>query len=177
MHFFSRFISSLPRDSQARQGRRSNVRRHCRIELERLEGRALMSIQGVTLTFYGNLSITAQQPSGTVALVAIDPSTKNVQVSFNGQSEEFSASSVHSITYTGGTNGGDTFTNDTGIAELAYGNGGNNDFTGGTGINVVYFTGNDNTYYGPAGSTSDVFKDYGQADTITGPGKLYVFNS
>jgi len=177
MHFFSRFISSLPQDSQARQGRRSTSRRHCRIELERLEGRALMSIQGVTLTFYGNLSITAPQTSGNAALVQIDPSTKNVEVTLNGQSEEFTASSVHSVTYTSGSGGHDTFTNNTGVTELAYGNGGNNDFTGGTAVTVVYFTGNNNTYYGQAGSTSDVFKDYGQGDTITGPGKLYVFNS
>jgi len=177
MRFFRNFRGSVSEGSQARN-RRSAGQRRSPIGLETLEGRALMSgIPGVSLTFYGNLSITAPKTSGNAALVQIDPSTKNVEVTLNGQSEEFTASSVHSVTYTSGSGGHDTFTNNTGVTELAYGNGGNNNFTGGTAVNVVYFTGNTNTYYGQAGSTSDVFKDYGQGDTITGPGKLYVFNS
>ncbi len=177
MRFLRDFRGSVSEGSQARN-RRSAGQRRSPIGLETLEGRALMSgIPGVSLTFYGNLSITAPKTSGNAALVSIDPSNHDVKVSLNGQSEEFSASSVYSVTYVGGSGGSDTFTNNTSLTELAYGYGGNNDFTGGTGINVVYFTGNDNAYYGPAGSTSDVFKDYGQADNITGPGKLYAVNS
>lgn len=170
MRFFHRVAGSGSEGSRDRHQRRSNGGRRSGIGCETLEGRALLSnIPGVSL-MYGNLSITAPKSSGNVAEVSIDPSTHNVKVSLNGQSEEFSASQVYNITYVGGSGGGDTFTNDTNLVELAYGYGGHNDFTGGTSYNFVYLYGNDNTYDAQAGSLfSDVFEDGGTGDTVSDP--------
>lgn len=173
MRFLGRIIGAVSEGSRARHRRPTGGHR-TRIGCETLEGRALLtavstSIPGVSLT-YGNLSITAPKSSGNVAEVSIDPSTHNVKVSLNGQSEEFSASQVYNITYVGGSGGGDTFTNDTNLVELAYGYGGHNDFTGGTSYNFVYLYGNDNTYDAQAGSLfSDVFEDGGTGDTVSDP--------
>ena len=96
------------------------------------------SIAVVTLQ-YGKLAINSPNPSGNVAEVQIDPLSGNVEVTLNGASEEFAAASVMSITYKGGSGGGDTFTNDTGLTSLDYGHGGGNTFTGGSGYDFVYF--------------------------------------
>ena len=68
-----------------------------------------------------------------------------MNVSFNGQSESFSAGQVANITYMGGTGGGDTFENDTNLVSLDYGFGAGNNFTGSTSYNFVYFFGAGNT--------------------------------
>ena len=91
--------------SGARRVHRSANRRRSPMALETLETRSLMSVPGVSLAF-GNLTIAAPVGShGNVATVSIDPSNQDVMVSFNGQSEEFSASKVFSVTYVGGTGG------------------------------------------------------------------------
>jgi hypothetical protein len=175
MRFFDRIASAVSKGSRAPERRCTGLRRS-RIELEVLEGRALMSgIQGVTLTFYGNLSITAPKTSGNMAVVSIDASTHNVEVSLNGQSEEFKACSVYSITYVGGSGGKDTFTNDTSLTELAYGYGGNNDFTAGTGCSAINFWGSDNTLNTVAGSYGGVIEHGGTGDTVTGAGDFTVY--
>ena len=163
MRSLSQVLGSLASDSQVHRITPAHRRHHARMALETLEGRNLLSIAGVTLQF-GNLAITAPKASGNVAEVRIDPKTHNVEVSLNGQSEEFAASKVFSVTYKGGVDGGDTFVNDTSLTTLDYGYGGDNNFTGGTGYNYVYFDGNDNTYTADAG-VSDVWKDYGSGDT------------
>jgi len=133
--------------------------------LETLETRNLMSVSGVSLSF-GNLVIQAPtSSSGNVAKVWIDPSTHNVDVSFNGQSEAFSPGQVKSVSYVGGRGGGDTFTDDTSLVSTEYGYGANNNFTGGTSYNYVYFYGGGNTYNAQAGSCTDVF-EIGGSDTI-----------
>jgi len=142
--------------------------------LETLEARGLLSIAGVSLV-YGNLAITATHASGNVAQVSIDPATHNVQVSLNGQSEEFGANQVYNVTYKGSSGGGDTFTDNTSLVSLEYGYGGNNHFTGGSSFNFVYFFGNSNSFNGPAGSISDVFQHGGQNDATQGPGTIYVY--
>jgi hypothetical protein len=168
MRFFNRILGSLSEGSRTRD-RRFTDQRRSRIELEMLEGRTLMSgIPGVSLRF-GNLAITAPNASGNVAQVSIDPSNHDVKVSLNGKSEEFSPSLVASVTYKGGSGGGDTFTNDTYLVEQAYGYGGHNTFTGGTTYNFVYFFGNSNTYQAQAGSFCDVFENGGKGDTIHDP--------
>jgi hypothetical protein len=86
-------------------------------------------------------------------------------VSFNGQSEEFSSSKVFSVTYVGGTSGGDTFTNNTSLESVDIGFGQQNNFTGGTGSNYVFFFGGNNTYNEQPGSFNDVF-EFGGPDTI-----------
>ena len=177
MRFLDRIIRLVPKASPARQERRAG-RVGSRIELERLEGRALMSgIAGVSLA-YGNLAIQAPKVAGNVAAVSIDPSNKDVQVTLNGQSEEFSPSLVASITYKGGSGGGDTFMDGTSLPSIEYGFAGNNNFTGGTGFNYAYLWGNSNTYTAQKASFTDVF-EYGTSDKIANPSnaglQLYVY--
>ena len=165
MRFLSRSRGWVHVASGARQEHRAAVRRRSQTAFETLETRSLMSVPGVSLAF-GNLSITAPTGShGNVAAVSIDPSNQDVMVSFNGQSEEFSPSRVSSVTYVGGTGGGDTFTNNTSLVSLDFGFGQNNNFTGGTSSNYVFFFGSNNTYNEPAGSFNEVF-EIGGSDTI-----------
>jgi hypothetical protein len=86
-------------------------------------------------------------------------------VSLNGQSEKFTASLVSNITYKSGANGGDTFVNNTGLTTVAYGYGGNNNFTGGSGSNFIYDFGNNNQYTAGDG-TNVVWEGYGSGDTF-----------
>ena len=118
----------------------------------------------------------SRAPAGSshnVAKVWIDSSTHNVAVSFNGKFEEFSPSLVCSVTYMGGTGGGDTFKNNTSRISLEYGFGSGNNFTGGTSANYVYFYGGGNTYNAQAGSFTDVF-EVGGTDTINNPSKATI---
>ena len=150
-------------------------RQRSTLQIEVLEPRqATTGITGVSLNF-GNLAIKAPLTSGNVAIISIDPANKYVQVSLNGQSEEFSPSQVANITYTGGSGGGDTFTNNTNLVSLGYGYGGNNKFTGGSSYNFVYFFGNNNTFTGPAGSINDVYEGGGHGDVILGTGTTHVY--
>ncbi len=167
IRFFPEFLPAVPKA-------RSTSRRGSPIGLDLLETRQLLSIPGVTLQF-GNISITGTKTSGNVAEVSVDPSNHNVKVSLNGQSEEFSSTLVFNVTYIGGKGGGDTFSDNTGLVSLEYGYGGNDNFTGGTSFNYVFFFGNSNTYTGPAGSISDVFEDGGIDNTIGGAGIIYVY--
>lgn len=176
MHLFRRITGSLPEGFPARD-RRSAGPRRARIECEMLEGRALMSVPGVSLV-YGNIQIMATKASGNIAQVSI-AADHNVQVSLNGQSEEFSPSQVYNVTYLGGINGGDTFTNTTNLVELAYGRGGGNNFSGGTSYNFVFLYGNTNTY--TSNGFSDVWENGGQSDNIitapaaAGPSGLQIY--
>ncbi len=147
------------------------------MELESLEGRALLSggIPGVSLQF-GNLAITATLSSHNTAVVQIDPSTKNVEVTLNGKTEEFAARLVANITYKGGSGGFDSFMDKTSLVSLDYGYGGNNTFTGGTSYNYVYFHGSSNTFNAPTGSVSDVFENGGKGDIVNDPGTIYAYH-
>jgi hypothetical protein len=145
MQVLRRVIGAFSEDSEARRRKPACDRCRSRITLEILEQRDLLSIAGVTLQ-YGNLAITGTKSSGNVSQMWIDPSNQNVAVSLNGQSEEFAATTVTSVTYKSGANGGDTFANNTGLANQDYGYGGNNNFTGSTGYNFIYLFGNNNTY-------------------------------
>ena len=169
MRFFMKpIIGLLSGASDLRQARRPTGRRRSPMVLEKLETRNLLSIPGVTLS-YGNLAFKAPTGShGNVAMVSIDPSNHDVKATFNGQSEEFSASQVTSVTYEGGTGGGDTFTDDTSLTSLEYGFGENNNFTGGSGYNYVYFYSSGDTYNAEAGSLNDVF-EVGGTDKIDNP--------
>jgi hypothetical protein len=170
MRFPSRILSSVTQTSRAHQEHRSTGRRRSPIAVERLENRNLLSIAGVSLQF-GNLAIAAPNSSHNTAVVSIDTTNhNNVKVTLNGASEEFSPSLVASITYKGGSGGNDTFTDSTNLMSLAYGYGGNNNFTGGGSYNYVYFFGNNNTFSDTVvGSVSDVFENGGTGDTINDP--------
>ena len=172
MQFLRRIVNSRSSEPKAPLARAASRSLRPRIELEALEGRDLLSIAGITLQ-YGNLAITAPKSSGNVAQVWIDPSTHNLAVSLNGQSEQFAASSVANITYKGGASGGDTFVNNTGLTTLAWGYGGQNQFTGGTGYNYVYFFGNNNTFTAQGG-VSDVWENKGTGDVIVNPNHYSV---
>jgi hypothetical protein len=172
MQFLRRIVDSNSSEPQAPLARAASRSRRPRIELEALEGRDLLSIAGITLQ-YGNLAITAPKSSGNVAQVWIDPSTHNLAVSLNGQSEQFAASTVSNITYKGGASGGDTFVNSTSLTTLAWGYGGKNQFSGGTGYNYVYFFGNNNTFTAQGG-VSDVWENKGTGDVIVNPNHYSV---
>jgi hypothetical protein len=166
MRFLSRKSGLVRSTSRAQEEHRSARRsRRSPIALETLETRGLMSVPGVSLS-YGNLLIQAPTgSSGNVAKVSIDPATQNVNVSFNGQTESFSAGQVANITYYGGSGGGDKFENDTNLVSLDYGFGAGNNFSGSTSYNFVYFFGAGNTYSAPDGSFSDVL-EIGGGDTV-----------
>ena len=116
MQFLTRIRASVQETFRTReQNRSARTRRSPSSALETLEDRSLLSVPGVTVA-YGNLTIQAPSGShGNVATVSIDPSNHDVKVWFNGQSEEFSPSSVCNITYMGGSGGGDKFTNKTSL--------------------------------------------------------------
>jgi hypothetical protein len=167
MQFLSRMIGYFSSDSRAQGGTSSSGRRRSRIALETLENRDLLSIPGVTLQ-YGNLAITATKSSGNTAKVWIDSTNHNVAVSLNGQSEEFTASQVTSITYKSGANGRDTFVNNTGLTNQDYGYGGGNSFTGGTGYNYIYMFGNNNTL-NVQGGVNVAWEGHGSGDVFNNP--------
>ena len=168
MVFLSRIIGLIPGASQVHRGRRPAARRRSPLAMETLENRSLLSVAGVSLS-YGTLAIQAPKPSsGNVAVIAIDPSNKDVQVTFNGQSEEFAPGLVANISYMGGSGGGDPFTNNTSLPTLGYTFGSGNVITGGSSYNYFYFWGNNNTYNAAAGSISDLF-EIGGKDTANDP--------
>jgi hypothetical protein len=190
MSFLSRIMRLVPAGSHVRREPLSTGRRRSRIELETLPGRALLSgLTGVSLSQYGALVIDA--PSGTghnTASVTIDPSNNFVKVSLNAQSEEFnpSVTPIYNVTYLGGQLGHDTFADDTSIISREYGYGSGNNFTGGTGLNYVYFdpylgVAGGNTYTAEgAASCSDVFEiGGGTPDTVNNPNhgiiQLYLY--
>jgi hypothetical protein len=174
MNLMRRLGRSFSGNFRIFRDRPNRVRLSRAIGLEPLEGRELPSIPGVTLMF-GNVAITATKASGNTAQVSIDPANHFVKVSLNGQSEEFSPSSVLNVTYKGGSGGGDTFVDNTSLVSLAYGYGGNNKFTGGTSYNFVYFWGNSNTLTAPAVSISEVIEHGGKYDTVSTLGTSYVY--
>jgi hypothetical protein len=174
MRFLHRILAFVPQTSRSAHKPRSSIGHRAPIGLEPLEGRTLLSIPGVAFRF-GNIAITATKAGGNVAQVSIDPSTHNVLVSFNGQSEEFNHASVYNVTYKGGSAGGDTFTNNTSLVSLDYGYGGNNKFTGGSSYNFVFFYGNTNSFSAPSGSINDVFEIGGTGDATQGPGTIYTY--
>lgn len=172
MRFPSRILGVISDASPAQQDRHSA--RQCRspIGLERLESRDLMTaLAGVSVSNY-TLFINAPKASGNVAVISIDPSNHNVQLTLNGQSEEFSPTKVYHVTYIGGRSGGDTVTDNTSLALVACGYGQNNNFTGGTSYNYVWFYGDYNTFTGQAGSVSDVFENGYAHDTINSNGGI-----
>ena len=100
------------------------------IGVESLEGRDLKSdIPGVS-NQAGVLVITATQAAHNTAIVSNDQNG-NVQVTLNGNSEMFPAGTLWTISYTGGQGGGDKFTNNTSLSEVAVMNGGGNQVVSG----------------------------------------------
>jgi hypothetical protein len=146
MQILNRLFGLDSNVSRPRREGGSRRRFQPQFSVEGLEDRDLKSnIPGVSLQ-YGYLSINATQASNNVASVSIDPSNQMVKVSLNGNSVEYNQSDVNTMCYTGSQGGGDTFTNDTSLTEVAYGYGGNNNFVGGTTYNIVFLYGDHNAY-------------------------------
>ena len=147
--------------------------------------RAIITYPGATATIgtpsgYGLVSTDSTASDGacvgywTIAGFTIRAGpAHDVAVSLNGQSEEFAPSKVSSITYKGGASGSDTFVNNTRLTTLAYGYGGKNQYSGGTGYDYVYFFGNNNTYTAQGGVT-DVWEGHGTGDVIVNPNHYSV---
>jgi hypothetical protein len=180
MRFLTRIMRSVAVASRAHQDRRFAHRHRSWIDLETLEGRALMSgINGVSLTPTGTLTINpAHNSGGNSAVVSIDPKNNEVKVTVNfgsgSQTEEFNptVTPIYNVLYNGGALGGDTFTDDTSLISREYGYGSGNHFTGGTNINYVWFmNGTGNTYNAVGNdSVSDVWEFGGiGSDTIKNP--------
>jgi len=126
---------------------RRGVRRMACLEI--LEPRNLLSAMssfpapGLSVT-NGELSIVGNLHSGNVASVSINPATLGVQATLNGVTTQFSPGQVAWIAYVSGSNGGDTFTNNTSLTSVDYGLGGGNDFRAGSGLDEVILYGNGN---------------------------------
>jgi hypothetical protein len=160
MQFFSRVFGSHSTVSRSHQATRPSRPRHARFTLETLEDRDLKSnapIAGVVDT-YGGIMINATQASGNQVSVSMVNNGTQVEVSLNGQTVDYDASSVWTIAYTGSYGGGDTFKNNTAIPDMVYTFGGGNTVVGGSSWNYVLMYGNSNTdTYDAAGSSGYVF--------------------
>jgi hypothetical protein len=164
MQFFSRVFGSDSTVSRARQATRPSRPRRAQFTLETLEDRDLKSsapIPGVVNT-YGGIMINATQASHNQASVSLVQNGTQVEVSLNGQTVDYDASSVWSISYTGSYGGGDTFKNSTAIPDVVYTFGGGNTVVGGSSWNYALMYGNNDTY-DAAGSSGQVFT-FGASD-------------
>ena len=176
MQFFNRLFGFDSIVSRPRREARHHRRHQATFTLEGLEDRDLKSnIPGVTMQ-YGVIGITATQGSGNSASVSIDHSNQMVKVSLNGQSVEYNQGDVYTVNFSGSQGGSDTFTNNTSLTELAYGNGGNNHFKGGSSWNMIYLYG-DNNSFDARGTSSYVFAYNGPNDNIQSYNNVQVFAS
>jgi hypothetical protein len=180
MRFLHQIIGLVPWASHAGLERRPTRRRRAPIALETLEGRALLS--GIAVS-NGNLTITAATGTGgNHAEVQIDSANHFVEVTFNGQTQEFNPSTtpITSVLYLGGTLGGDTFADNTNLESREYGYATGNHFTGGTSYNYVWFVSGGGNSFSDQGdyAVSDVW-GYQNSDTINNPGhakiQLYTY--
>lgn len=165
MQFFSRVFGAASKTSRVRRADRSPRSRCSQIGVESLEGRDLMSniMSGVT-NQGGVLEITATQAANNTASVSMVQSG-NMQVTLNGNTAVIPASGVWCVIYSGGQGGGDKFTNNTPLTEMAVGYGGNNQFVGGSSWNTVELFGNYNSY-DAQGAPSEVYTYNGPNNQI-----------
>jgi hypothetical protein len=182
MKFLSRSIGTDVKLSRTRNGNGNSRRPRVRalIGVESLEGRELLSgdIPGVSMQ-YGAIDITATQTDHNTARVAIDPANGDVQVSLNGQAVEYNASDVFTVNYTGGSQGHDSFVNDTSLTEKVTMYGNYNSSLGGSTWNTLYLYGDYDSYDARNGA-SYVYAYHGydgMTDDITPYDNVSVFPS
>jgi hypothetical protein len=180
MQFLSRVFGSDLRVSRVRKADRPRRRSRAAFCLESLEGRELLSgdIPGVSMQ-YGIITITATQTDHNTARVAIDPANRDVQVSLNGQAVEYNASDVFTVNYTGGSQGHDSFVNDTSLTEKVTMYGNYNSSLGGSTWNTLYLYGDYDSYDARNGA-SYVYAYHGydgMTDDITPYDNVSVFPS
>jgi hypothetical protein len=175
IQFLTRFLGSDSKPSRFQGRNRSPGRHRAAICVEFLEGRKLLSgdIPGVSAP-YGALTIQATQSSHNVAQVATNPATGGLEVSLNGQTEEFAPGAIWTISYKGGQFGSDSFTNNTNVQDSVTMFGGNNTVLGGSNWNTVNLYGNNNTYDARNGA-SYVFTYGGPNDNIVPSSNESVF--
>jgi hypothetical protein len=166
IQFLTRILGSNSKVSRFQGRNRSPGRHRAAICVESLEGRKLLSgdIPGVSAP-YGVLAITATQTSHNVAQVATNPATGGLEVSLNGQTEEFAPGAIWTISYKGGQFGSDSFTNNTSVQDSVTMFGGNNTVLGGSSWNTVNLYGSNNTYDARNGA-SNVFTYGGPNDNV-----------
>jgi hypothetical protein len=131
--------------------------------VESLEGRDLKSAIPGVVNQGGVLEITATEAAHNTALVTPAPNG-NMQVTLNGNSEVFPDNTVWTISYSGGSAGGDSFKNYTGLSEVTVTYGGGDQVVGGTRYNLAYLWGNNSSFDSSRGP-SEVFT-YGSNDNI-----------
>jgi hypothetical protein len=175
IQFLSRILGSDSKVSRFQGRTRSPGRYRAAICVESLEGRKLLSgdIPGVSAP-YGILTIQATQTSHNTAVVALDPANGMLKVSLNGQAEEFTASSIWTISYTGGQFGSDSFTNNTSVQDSVTMFGGNDTVLGSSSWNTVNLYGDNNSYDARNGS-GYVFTFGGPDDKIAPHSGVSVF--
>ena len=175
MQFFSRVFGAASKTSRVRRADRSPRSRCSQIGVESLEGRDLMSniMPGVS-DQGGAIVMTATQAANNKASVSMVQN--GIQVTLNGNSAVIPASGVWCVIYSGGPGGGDTFTNTTGLSEMAVGYGGNNQFVGGSSWNTIELWGDYNSY-DAQGGPSEVYTYNGPDDQITPYSDVSVFPS
>jgi hypothetical protein len=175
MQFLNRLMGADPIVPRSRREDRAPRRRAAQFSLETLEDRDLKSdIPGVS-TQWGVLMIHATQDSNNVASVSTE-SNGMLQVSLNGQSEEVNPADIWGISYIGGQGGSDTFANNTNFNDTVIASGGNNHITGGGAYNLVYLSGDSNSY-DARGGHAYVFAVNGPNDNITPYSTVTVFSS
>src|SRR3954467_13566791 len=103
MQFLNRLIGPASKPSRPRPEERSPRRRRAQFSLEALEGRELKS----ATNYYGQLFIQSTQDSSETSIHKTD--SGQVQVVSDGQTYDFDASQVTSITFVGSYGGGNTF--------------------------------------------------------------------
>jgi hypothetical protein len=113
---------------------------------------------------YGQLLI---QQVNTGGHTYIKNTTGNkINVFCDGKSYDFDASQVNSITYVGARGGGNILTNQTGLTTTVMTYTGNNTITPSGGFNLLYLSGDNNTYKS-LGKQSMIYT-YGKNNHISG---------
>ena len=112
--FFTRNLSAAaPKASRTRAEGRSPRRRAAAFRLETLEDRDLKIRHPPR---YGTIAIQADRPPATRRTSIA--TTKTLRVTLNGQTADFDASEIHSISYVSGYGGWTTFVNNTDLYSL-----------------------------------------------------------
>ncbi len=173
MQFFSRVFGAASKTSRVRRADRSPRSRCAQIGVESLEGRDLCNAGVVNQG--GVCVITAPQAANNTVIVSNDRNG-NVDVTLDGSTTVFGPNTLSGISYTGGSQGGDTFTNTTSLNEVTV-TYGDSQVGGGTGFNVAYFWGNNNSF-NSSGGASEVFT-YGSNNNINtqdAPTAVFAYN-
>jgi Ca2+-binding RTX toxin-like protein len=150
-----RILAWTGQAGKKRQPLRKRLRRS--LELESLAARIAPSANPITLSDSGQLIIHAShghghEHAGTTATVSVDATdATKLDVAYNNQTFTFDLAKVSRILFNG-SNGNDTFVNNTSIPCLAKGGAGNDSLTGGSGDDTLIGGNGKDTLNGGAGN-------------------------